>query len=266
MVPFVRTPSNLLEYAATHFPVINQASKNYRQVMAGSDELLKAEMQGRQAIGSMVAAAAAGLALSGLITGNGPVDPQERVLWIQKHPARSIKVGGKWVSYASLEPLNNILMMVADAGMLARMGATESAGGIINQIGFSIGAATFDKSYLQGLAVLANVLNPKNLTDPDAVTRGLLSTTNSFIPLSGARRQVANALNPYMREVDNELQKQLNSAVPGYARTMPLKINPFTGKPVESLSGGIWNSMMPFRIAFAAAKHHRCRRRSALQC
>jgi hypothetical protein len=248
MVPFVRTPANLLEYSATHFPLLNKFTGYYRKTMAGSDELLKAELKGREAIGATVAAAAAGLALTGNITGNGPVDREQRSLWLQKHPARSIKIGGKWVSYASLEPLNNILMIVADAVMLHRMGGAQGAQQIVEQMGFSIAAATVDKSYLQGLASLAGILDPKNITNPNAITRGLLAVGNSFIPLAGSRRQLSNALNPYMREVDDELQKMLLAAVPGYALNQPLKINPFTGKPVESLSGGIWNSTIPFRI------------------
>jgi hypothetical protein len=91
-------------------------------------------------------------------------------------------------------------------------------------------------------------LDPKTYTTPDPVTKGLISTANNFLPMAGARRAMANTLNPYIREVDGQLQKVLVSAYPGFALNEPTKIDPFTGKPFTSLAGGWYNALSPFRI------------------
>ena len=72
---------------------------------------------GRQTMGAAVITGAAMMYLDGRITGNGPVNRQQRKLWMDLGwKPRSIKVMGKWVSYDSLEPFNGLLAYVADTG------------------------------------------------------------------------------------------------------------------------------------------------------
>ena len=247
-IPFVRTPINILRYTAEHTPGFNRFSEEYVSVMNGTDELLKAEMRGREAIGAMTVASIGMLSLSGLITGNGPINAEERKIWELNNQKLSLKVGDKWVSYQALEPLSTIMAVVADAGMLARMGATDWAEKIIGQMGYSITAAITEKSFLAGLSSLSLALDPKNITNEDRVINGLLNTTNNFLPYAGARRGLANALDPYVKEVQTELERAMNSAIPLYKNTQPTRTDVFTGEPMESLGGGVWNAMFPFRI------------------
>ncbi|MFZ9751308.1 MAG: hypothetical protein ACO3CN_04320, partial [Candidatus Nanopelagicales bacterium] len=68
----------------------------------------------------------------------------------------------------------------------------------------------------------------------------------NMFPLAGARRAFANALDPYMREFDNEFQKAAAAAIPFYSLTLPEKINVLTGKPLNNPNGGPWNALVPF--------------------
>lgn len=251
-IPFLRTPANMLSYAGQHTPGLNRFMASYKEVMAGSDELLKAEMRGREAIGAMTIGAAGTLALSGVMTGNGPADPEENALWLKTHQPRSVKLGmGKnaiWVSYESIEPLSTIMSTVADIAMLARMGNQSGAEKLVGQLTYAFTAAVTEKSMLAGLTGLAQVLDPKNLSSGDRAVRGMLATANNFLPYAGARRSLANALDPYMKEVDNELQRALNGALPIYKNTQPSRIDIFTGEQMTALSGGVWNALVPFRI------------------
>lgn len=247
-VPFVRTPINILNYTAEHTPMLNRASENYRVVMEGSDELLKAEMRGREAIGKATILSVGMLSMSGLITGNGPTDLEQRKIWMKSNQPMSIRVGDTWVSYQTLEPLATIAAIVADAGMLAQMGGQTWAEKIIGQMTYSIMAACTEKSFLAGLSNLTMALDPKNITDENKIINGMLNTANNFLPYAGARRSLANTLDPYVKEVDGELQRALNIAVPFYKNSQPSMTDVFTGELTEVAGGGIWNANSPFRI------------------
>ena len=80
--------------------------------MKGTDENAKAVMRGREALGAMVITTGVGMAATGVMTGNGPVDPQKRKAWLKTHQPQSIKVGNTWVSYGSVEPLNTVLLLL----------------------------------------------------------------------------------------------------------------------------------------------------------
>jgi hypothetical protein len=214
----------------------------------GFDPVAKAIMQGRQATGALFVAAGGMAALNGNLTGNGPPPGPARELWLQEHRPRSIKVAGKWISYESIEPINNLMAVMGDIAMLGRMGHIDVAEQFMSQAMFALSISIVDKSYLSGLTVVAGFLDPKTYSTPDPVTKGLISTANNFLPMAGARRAMANILNPYMREIDGELQKVLAAAAPGFALNEPVKIDPLTGKPFTSLAGGWYNALSPFRI------------------
>ena len=253
-MPFVRTPYNLAVYGAQHLPLLNRVSSRARAVLdsmpgdPGFDPVAKAIMQGRQATGALFLGAGWLGALTGNITGNGPPAGPARELWLQEHRPRSVKVAGKWVSYESIEPINNLMAVMADVAMLGRMGHVDVAEQFAGQLLFALSISIVDKSYLSGLTVVAGFLDPKTYASPNPVAKGLFSTANNLLPMAGARRAMANTLNPYMREIDGELQKVLAAAVPGFAMNEPTKIDPFTGKPFTSLAGGWYNANSPFRI------------------
>jgi hypothetical protein len=253
-MPFVRTPYNLAVYGAQHLPLLNRVSSRARAVLnsmpgdPGFDPVAKAIMQGRQATGALFLGAGVLGAFTGNITGNGPPAGPARDLWLQEHRPRSVKVAGKWVSYESIEPINNLMAVMADVAMLGRMGHVDVAEQFVGQIGFALAISIVDKSYLSGLTVVAGFLDPKTYASPNPVAKGLFSTANNLLPMAGARRAMANTLNPYMREIDGELQKVMAAAMPGFALNEPTKIDPFTGKPFTSLAGGWYNALSPFRI------------------
>ena len=253
-MPFVRTPYNLAVYGAQHLPLLNRVSSRARKVLnsmpgdEGFDPVAKAIMQGRQATGALFLGAGMLGAFSGSLTGNGPPAGPARELWLQEHRPRSIKVMGKWVSYESIEPINNLMALMGDVAMLGRMGHVEVAEQFVGQLMFALSISIVDKSYLSGLVAVAGFLDPKTYGSPDRPAKGLFSTVNNLIPMAGARRAMANTLNPYLREIDGELQKVMAAAMPGFALNEPTKIDPFTGKPFTSLAGGWYNALSPFRI------------------
>lgn len=248
VVPFLRTPANILRYQVQHTPLIGKYAGEYQAVKQSGDELRVAEYEGREMIGAMTIAVGAGLAANEMITGNLPADPRERARWqtLGIRP-RAIKIGDRWVSYNTLEPLSNILAASADLVMLAKSGLNEDwVETLVGQLGLSIAASLTEKSYFAGLEALAAIADPSQLMKGDTVLKGLLQTGNNMIPLAGARRAFANSLDPYMREFDNEYQKAAAAAIPSYSLSLPEKINVLTGQPLKGPNGGPWNALVPF--------------------
>ena len=248
-LPFVRTPHNLMVYAGTHTPIINRFMREYKEVMASGDEAAIAVMRGREAIGWMSTMSAVSLALTGTITGNGPVDPQKRAIWLKTHQPQSIKVGGKWISFESVEPLNVIFAAAADMVELAKAGDTSAYDRNFGQLAYTIAQATYNRSYFQGLQTAVAFMNPQELAKGESLPREVLKAINTFIPLSGARRQLAKALAPGMYEYRNELDRALGTALPGYNAMVGLeKIDIFTGDEIMTNQDNAFNWLLPFKI------------------
>ena len=251
-IPFVRTPANLLGYGLEHMPIVSrgirQFSETYQAAVKSGDQLLIAEMEGREATGTLLVGTMLMLGITTDVTGNLPHDPEERKAWREEgRPPMSIKVGDKWVSYASFEPVNSMLSIVADAMRLVKIGGADAASNVMRQLQYSIMASYTDKSFLAGIATLGEMLNPKALTDPSGMNF-LLNSVNTVLPYSGVRRAFANALDPYLKETRGELDRMLVSAAPGFGRDLATVTSPITGKKIQSTGGGIYNAISPIRI------------------
>ena len=251
-IPFIRTPANLMGYGLEHVPIINRAMRQfdetYQAALKNNDALLIAEMEGREATGTMLVGAMLMLGMSTDVTGNLPHDANERAAWrAEGRPAMAIKVGDKWISYASFEPINSMLSIVADAMRLVKIGGAEAAGQIFNQTKYSLIAAYTDKSMLAGIATLGEMLNPSAMTDPSGM-EFVLNSGNTILPSSGARRAFANALDPFLKETRGELDRMLIAAAPGFGKDLATVTSPITGKQTRSNAGGIFNAVSPIRI------------------
>ena len=253
MVPFIRTPANIMTYQLEHLPVFRSFSKNYRAAKDGGDELLLAEMNGRQAIGVMTVASAAYMAANNFITGDMP-DPRKEPAEYQRWKdlgikPRSLNAGGAQISYGMVEPLSNIIAASANmARVVGIYGMSEDFGDrLLTALAITIAGSFTEKSYFQGLANLAELWNPETYTSSGA-TKAALNAVNNQFPLSGQRRGIANTFDGNMREYSNEFDRMLQNALPIYRNFAPAMISIRTGKPMKNPNGNPWNANVPFEV------------------
>jgi hypothetical protein len=251
-IPFVRTPANLFGYGLEHVPFIHKAIRSLGDTLEAAekngDMLLAAEIRGRQATGAMLTGSMLTMAIMTDVTGNLPFDPKERAAWKEEgRPPMSIKVGNKWVSYASLEPVNSMLSIVADTVRLAKIGGADAASNVMRQLAYSFAAAYTDKSFLSGVSAIGQMLDPKSMQDP-SMMNFVFNSANNFLPYAGARRSLSNALDPYLKETRGELDRMLIAAAPGYGRDVPSVTSWISGKKLNSIAGGLYNAVSPIRI------------------
>jgi len=256
MVPFIRTPANIITYQLEHLPVVRSFSKNYRAAKNGGDELLLAEMNGRQAVGVMTVAASAYMAANNLITGDMPdprKEPAEHQRWKDlRIKPRSLNFPGFQVSYGMVEPLSNIIAASANiARVMGTYGMSEDFGERLSTaLAITIAGSFTEKSYFQSLASLQEVFNPENWTSAGA-TKAALSAINNQFPVAAQRRGVANTFDGNMREYSNEFDRMLQNALPLYRNFAPAMISVMDGKPMKNPNGNIWNANVPFEVGIS---------------
>jgi hypothetical protein len=237
--PFVKTGHNIMVYAGTHVPVLAPFLKEYKVAMAGDDAYLKAIYKGREAFGWMLVLSGAAATQSGIITGNGPSDPDEKKLWLLNNAPRSIKVGDKWVDYSRIEPFGQILSAVADIHYLFNSGklSEDRTQYMAGYLAYAIASNFTNKTYMQGVVPLSRMLQP-GFTGTEGMLRSVADISNNFIPLAGARRTFANAMTPYKQEFNSLIDGFLYSATGGLAKVGAPSFDWLTAEKVESPSGG----------------------------
>jgi hypothetical protein len=263
MFPFVRTPANIMAYQLQHTPMIGKFFGDYKNAIQANDTLKIAEYQGREAVGSFLVAFGYTHAWSGHITGNMPMDKDEKERWRQAGiQPRSAKVAGQWISYNWFEPLSNWIAAAADLGHMERNGSIKELDKVAEQLTFAIAASFTQKSMLANLDDLGMFLNPvdsvadftkekQRFGEPtgamDRLSSSVLSGINGFLPYSGFRKAWARSSDKYYREYENWTQKTLSEMQPWLSKNhIPYDLSIISGKAILNPGGGYYNSVSPF--------------------
>ena len=169
IVPFVRTPVNIVRYAFERFPGTAMFTTAYKKAIKQGGR--QADLaRSKLAIGSSVAAGVYYYAGSGLITGRGPSDSRQRSVMLETGwQPYSLKIGDKYYSYNRFEPIGILFGLTADISDIGRYverGITADEELEIGQL-TSMVAASFsenitNKTFLTGLSDAIEMLN-----DPD---------------------------------------------------------------------------------------------------
>lgn len=247
VIPFFRTPANLLSWAAQHTPGLNLLSGRWRaDFAAGGEQQSKAIA--RVVVGGAIALTAYSLAKDGLITGGGLFDKEQggtkRAAGWQPY---SFLVNDKYYSYQRMEPVAKVIGIAAD--MIEMMHAGKEDDTLQKQaimLGLIFGNATVSTTYMSGLS---NVIN--GVTDPNRYAPALLEQyASSLVPkILG---QTAQAIDPHKREVDGILQS-IQAQLP----MMREKLLPKRDVWGEPMANEKWFDVMP--VATSEASHDKVR-------
>lgn len=241
IIPFLRTPVNIVKYAAERTPLAPLMASVRGEIAAGG---ARADMAlAKISLGSMVMAASADYALSGDITGAGPKNPQMRnILRTTGWQPYSIRVGDKYLSYNRLDPIGALIGLSADIaeinGQIEEVDAfdlaTASVAAIFNNL--------TSKTYLSGVAEFFNAASSIS-SDPGsenkAIRRWLQRFAGSVIPSGVAA--VERTFSPELSATYGIIDK-IKSRLPGYSEDLPPRRNIF-GEPIV-LQGGLGPDIM----------------------
>lgn len=253
IIPFVRTPMNVLKAALQRTPILQFMSKTLREDLASGVPSRVASARGKIASGLTMYGAAAFAAAEGVITGSGPTDPALRAQmmetgWRPYSIRMSDGKGGyKYVEYRRVEPFATLFGTVADiidiSGHVSEMEQKELASAAI--IAFANNVSS--KSFLQGGIEFAEMLS-----DPDRYGEKVIQNKLSgLVPYSAFNREVRKAVDPASRDVQS-LTDAIKNTVPGYSKDLPARRSWITGEAILYPKGWGAEAVSPVGEAMAS--------------
>lgn len=263
---FTRTSYNALALTGKHTPFVNRFIKEVNDIKtlpsdhpdlakyginnAAEHAAAKALIRGREALAGSVVAIAGLTYASGNLTGNGPENKQLRETWEQQGwQPRSIRLNGKWVSYEALEPFNMFLSFVADVGDISKQMGPDWSEKMLGRAFYVLQANIVNKSFMQGLAQLTEVLTERNFASVERVAASMI---NNQVPLSSMRNEIGKLFNPGMRELSAEFTDSIanRNLWAGELAELPYKYDILNGRPLKmyDFPTRMWNAVMPFQM------------------
>lgn len=220
ILPFVKTPINVLRYATKMTFGLNFLQKEYRQMLTGK---LGAEAQahamGQTTMGALFMGTAANLALSGRLTGGGPSDPDlkkqlQATGWQPYSIIYDNADGTKgYFPIGRFDPVGMSFGMVADLVDMLHTNPNSRKGeqGIM-AVGIALASSFTEKTFLMNLNQAMKAITDPG-TDGQNLTKYLGTMASNMIPGASGWRAYANP-DPYLREARTFLDKMM-SGMPG---------------------------------------------------
>lgn len=242
IVPFIRTPSNILKDFVNHTPapLLQLVRSSYRkQLAAGGPEADLAIA--RMFLGTSAMAAVWQLAEAGKIRGGGPAGYNSDELGGGLE--YSMQIGDTWVTFDRLEPMGMLFGMVADIHyMVDRRYAIDGDNtDLMEAVQYAAIAAAKNaasKTWLTGISDTVQAA-----ADPDRYAEGYMRRMAvSFTPFSSGLRWATSVQDPFAREAFDYLDA-MRAITPGKSDDLAVKRD-WLGRPVEH--GRSWIS--PVRI------------------
>lgn len=233
VLPFVKTPINVLRYGWKMTPGINLLQKEFRDNLRGiNGSEAKAHAAGQMALGSTFMALSATMALNGKLTGGGPNDPKlQKELRAAGWQPYSYVIdrpdGSKtYIPMGRLDPASMALSMTADLVEAMRYDpeGKEAEKGI-GALALALAKNFSDKTFLQNMHQALEALSD---TKGDKGEKYLANLAGNTLPMSSLLRGVNP--DPYMREARTFIDTMLKN-MPGYSQRLP-PVRDVFGEPV----------------------------------
>jgi hypothetical protein len=242
LLPFVRTPINLLKFAGERsafglaMPEVRAALK------AGGRQ--RDEALARIMLGSGLSTTAVVAAMDGRITGNGPSDPRERSAWLETHQPYSIRIGDQWVSYQRFDPVSTLFGVAADFAEVGKWATQREADAIALDLAKSTARNLTNKTWLSGPSDAFDVLS-----DPERYGKNYVQRLAGSAAVPSLANQATQGTDPYLRDARTILDA-IKARVPVLSESVPARLNVW-GEPIER--GGVRSGSRAVDAAVGAA-------------
>jgi hypothetical protein len=245
IIPFVKTPYNIIKEGVSYIPGIGLMNKKEKGGTGEFDFAFnvpeqRGKIMAKQAMGVGIAIALDSAVNQGLITGSDPKDGR---------PPFSIKVGDEWYSYQRVEPLATVFGMAADSSDLIRKYKADLTPEQDKDISKYLGAYAkavqaniFEKSFMEGLSKAMFAM-----TDPERYGSGFLNQyANALVPAILAT--TSKVMSPTEREAQTFMERA-QSRVPGMREELPVKYTK-TGEPEQA---SLANALLGIKVTTPTA-------------
>ncbi len=248
ILPFVRTPINLLRFAAERNVATAWMFKEFRQAMRAGG-VARDEALARVTLGTGLSAWMVYEAANGRLTGAGPSDPREREALLNSGwQPYSVRIGDRWVSYQRFDPFSMLIGAAADFAELGRFTTEEEGDRFASAIGVAIARNITSRTWLSGLSDFFNALS-----DPERHGERFFQRLASSFVVPAISAHAAGALDPNLRSTEtpgteggdlldsfvDEMRGVLNAVrarLPIVSHSLDVRLNVW-GEPIRRGSG-----------------------------
>ncbi|WP_406872881.1 hypothetical protein WHT83_02575 [Aminobacter sp. P9b] len=240
VLPFVKTPINVLRYGQKMTPGLNLLQREFRDALMGANGTeAQAQAVGQMALGGIFMGLAATMALDGKITGPGPSRPDLKQQltatgWQPFSYVLEDEDGGKrFIPMGRADPVGMVFAMTATLVEAMRNDPDDTDEDQelgIAALGYALAKNFTDRTFLANLNQAVQALSEPGRRGE----KWLANTASNLIPFSSAVRGYANQ-DPYLREANGFIETLLKS-MPGYSETLP-PVRDVFGEPVARRIG-----------------------------
>ncbi|WP_269929941.1 hypothetical protein [Aminobacter sp. HY435] len=243
MLPFVKTPTNVIRYGWKMTPILNVAQTEYRDMLRGAmGAEAKAQATGQMMMGGLFMGSAAFMVSQGTITGGGPRDYKAKQALLatgwREYSVVSVNEDGSktylpWGRYDPVAVPMGIIADLMDAYEALNGEETPEFSAAVGGLLIAMSKQFTSKTYLLGVSQMMDAM-----MDPESKATGYAGgTAASFIPYSSLLRQ--SNPDPYLREA-RDITDKLLATVPGLSETVPARHDAW-GDPIRARKG-LWSS------------------------
>ena len=219
-VPFFKTPTNVALQGLNYTP-LTMLSKTKRQMLLGKagTPRQQALVKGQLVFSLMAASTAVGLVQTGVLTGNGPQNPElfKRKLETGWKP-RSIRIGDRWVPYDDIAGLGAAIGFIANIAELTTDTnvAEEDRPNILAASAMAMTSFLDNSTFTGDLAEGLGMLTDQN---PAKMERFIANRVSAYVP-----NAIATANKDMKREMDDFFDYLYNK-VPSLSNKLDPKRN-----------------------------------------
>lgn len=247
LMPFIRTPVNLIKTAARN-SVLAPISSTFRaDVAAGGARRDRALAQ--MGMGATLMSVAASMSSEGQITGGGPASTGlKNTLKASGWQPYSLLINGKYYAYNRLDPVGMLIGMAADYTEVSGNAQDLDTDDLAATAALSIFKNLGDKTYLKGINDFFKAYNQISAS-PDDETRMINRWAGNL--LSSAIPNVVTSIkkgtDPNSRATDdssvfNALVDKVKARTPGFSDELPPLLNVFGDEVFNG--GGVWQRVL----------------------
>ncbi len=239
---FVKTPSMILKGALGLTPGLSTIMKKNSQAYKNGSDYYRAMRDGQEAMSYAIGISASTMGMAGVLTGAGPLSAQDNKAWRlagNKPFTLKLPFGGE-INYQGFEPATTIIGLFADLGALGIKGDLGPG-----TLASAIASNIINKSYLAQVASAAEILS----TQDNSVQKIGANVARGIVPYSGARSQLGQLVDPYVREHRSAIEPTWSwfmkkNAGLGLTTSLPARTDPLTGKALERDGYGVGGGNM----------------------
>lgn len=232
VVPFIKTPTNILNYTWDHMPILAQArAGNWAILKAGGIEADRLIAKQTLGLGAMMMGGF--LASEGLITGglHHMTADQIQVSGMQKYSFYN-PLTKEWTAFNRIDPIGTFLGLTADmvnlSGHVDEMTMEELSVAFMTSMGSNLAS----KTYMQSVFGFFNAVGDTQQGNDKAMSNFITNYASSMIPFKGLRTQLNRAYGDDQIHELNGFMDRIRSTIPGLSSSLPPHRNLLTGEPV----------------------------------